>query len=118
MRNYSKYGNKKVEFDWIKFDSIKEKNRFCDLKILEKAGKISSLVLQPSYVLQEKFKDNLGKAIRSIKYNADFSYKDNNTWMFVAEDVKWSKKILTEAFKIKFKLAKFKYPNIIFKIVY
>ena len=39
----NKYKNKKIIYDGITFDSIKEKNRYIELKILEKAGLIKEI---------------------------------------------------------------------------
>jgi hypothetical protein len=82
---YSKYKNKKTIIDGIKFASKGEASRYQELKLLEKAGVIQNLELQPSYELQPKFKYN-GKAERAITYKADFRYIENNT--IVVEDVK------------------------------
>ena len=38
----SKYHNKKVIIDGIKFDSKKEANRYQELKLMQRAGKIKS----------------------------------------------------------------------------
>lgn len=42
----AKYHNKKVEYDGYTFDSIREKNYYIKLKLLEKARKIKELELQ------------------------------------------------------------------------
>ena len=42
----NKYHNKKIIYNGIKFDSIKEKNRYIELKLLERAGLIKNLKLQ------------------------------------------------------------------------
>lgn len=83
-------------------------NRYCELNILEKAGEIKDLVLQPTFVLQEGFRDDAGKKWRPITYTGDFQYinKDEKT---IVEDVKGMK---TDVFKIKEKLFRCKYPNI------
>ena len=47
----SKYGNKKIEYNGEVFDSKKEYKRWCELKLLERAGKISDLKRQVKYVL-------------------------------------------------------------------
>ena len=52
---YRKYGNQKVIIDGIKFDSKAEAERYKELKILERAGKIRGLRLQPKYLLQDNF---------------------------------------------------------------
>ncbi len=112
----SKYHNQKTVIDGIKFDSKKEANRYCELKILERCKNITCLKLQPEYVLQEQFKHN-GKNIRQIKYIADFEYY-NLTGQVVVEDVKASKTFTTEVYKLKKKLFFKKNPDILFKEIY
>lgn len=46
-----KYKNKKITIDGITFDSIREGNRYRELKLLEKAGQISLLRCQVKFVL-------------------------------------------------------------------
>ena len=69
----NKYRNKKVQVDMYVFDSIRESQRYKELKLLERAGEISNLKLQPRFLLQDSFKKN-GKTYRKIEYIADFSY--------------------------------------------
>jgi len=45
----SKYKAKKVVFDGIKFDSIKECNRYKQLLLMQKAGEVVKIELQPRY---------------------------------------------------------------------
>jgi hypothetical protein len=107
-RNYSKYRSKKVVVDGIKFDSKKEARRYQELKLLERAGAIKALELQPIFLLQDKFRyDN--KGYRKIEYIADFKYidKDGNV---VVEDVK-SEGTATPVYKIKKKLFLKKYGD-------
>lgn len=66
-----KYNNKKTEIDGIKFDSKKEANRYCELKLLEKAGVIKDLELQVKFELIPKN----GKE-RAVNYIADFVYTE------------------------------------------
>lgn len=92
-----KYYNKKVVVDGVTFDSRKEYNRWCELKLMERAGEISDLqrqvkfVLIPSqynYILKEDGFKKKGKCIeRECSYIADFTYKDKNGEL-VVEDVK------------------------------
>lgn len=100
MRNYSKYRAKKTIIDGIKFDSKREADRYCELKLLEKANEIRSLELQPRFLLQDKFKDRNGKTHRKIEYVADFMYinKDDKK---IVEDVKG---MMTDVYKLKKKL--------------
>ena len=105
----NKYSNAKVKIDGIKFDSKKEANRYLELKMLERAGVISNLILQPKFLLQESFKRN-GKTHRAIFYVADFEYiKDGKR---IVEDVKGFK---TDVYKLKKKLFLAKYPQVEFK---
>ena len=48
----SKYKNKKVQIDMYVFDSIAESRRYKELALLEKAGEIENLQLQPKFLLQ------------------------------------------------------------------
>lgn len=84
----SKYGNKKVVIDGIKFDSIREGNYYQQLKILERAGEISNLTLQPSFELAPAV-TIAGKKKRALAYRADFQYKENGKVIVV--DVKGMK---------------------------
>lgn len=72
----NKYRNKKTQVDMYVFDSIAESKRYKELALLERAGEISDLELQPRFLLQESFKKN-GKTHRKIEYIADFMYKEN-----------------------------------------
>lgn len=83
----NKYHNKKVIYNGITFDSIKEKNRYIELKLLERAGVIKDLKLQYEFELQSAFILNK-KKIRKISYIADFYYFDNKLNDYVVEDVK------------------------------
>lgn len=108
----SKYNNKKTIIDNIKFDSKAEANRYIELKMLEKARKISDLELQPKFILQEKYINNKGEKIRAITYKADFCYLEGNK--IVVEDVKG---VETKEFKIKKKLFENKYRDIDFRLI-
>lgn len=111
---YRKYGNRKTVVNGIKFDSKAEAERYKELKLLEKAGLIKSLILQPEFLLQDKFKYN-GRTERAVKYIADFKYFDVARGVYVVEDVKG---VETEAFKIKRKLFLKRYgEKYIFEIV-
>ena len=82
----SKYGNKKVEYQGLTFDSKKEYKRWCELRLAERAGEITELRRQVKYVLIpsqrekvwniEKNCFEVGKVIeREVSYVADFVYK-------------------------------------------
>ncbi len=56
LNGRSKFGNRHVKIDGIRFDSMKEGRRYNELKLLERGGEIQNLELQPRFVLQESFK--------------------------------------------------------------
>lgn len=95
----SKYGAKKTTIGDLKFDSKKESTRYCELDILQKAGKISELELQKTYKLTVN--DQL-----ICKYVADFEYLDHATGQYITEDAKGGSATITPAFRIKAKLMK------------
>lgn len=107
----NKYRNKKIQIDRYVFDSIAEGQRYRELALLENAGKISNLELQPRFLLQEGFRKN-GKTYRKIEYIADFQYNENGKT--IVEDVKG---IQTDVFKLKHKLFEKKYPDLELRII-
>lgn len=89
MAKRPKYGNKKIEIDGIKFDSKKEGRRYQELLLLQRAGEISDLELQPRFSLVEGVKFSGDKRAKpAIRYTADFAYTDVKTGKRVTEDVK------------------------------
>lgn len=95
---YRKYKNKKVEYEGIVFDSMKEKKRYCELQLLQKQGIISDLQRQVSYELlpaiyedvtiQLKTKTKIQRKLvqRATSYVADFVYTMDGR--VVVEDTK------------------------------
>jgi hypothetical protein len=90
--------SRKTEVDGILFDSKAESERYLELKLLEKAGEISDLTLQPEFPLQEGFRLRK-RMIRPMQYTADFQYKRDGK--FYVEDVKGH---ATEPYRIRRKL--------------
>lgn len=117
----NKYKAKKVKYDGIWFASKKEAHRYRELKLLEKAGKISDLELQKVYELipaqyatsdevytkgKNKGQPKRGALLeRAVVYKADFKYVDENGYA-VVEDTKGVK---TKDYIIKRKLMLFNY---------
>jgi len=102
-----------------KFDSIKEYQRCMELRILERAGKISGLATQKSLVIQEGFRGKDGLWYRPITYRADFAYIEHDVQIVEdvkAYDEKCRKYRTTEAFNLKWKLLKAKYPDYMFRL--
>lgn len=100
---YSKYHAKKTEVDGIMFASKKEAQRYCQLRLLERAGEISDLQIQVPYILFEK--NEYG---RQIKYIADFVYLDNDR--VIVEDCKGMR---TDVYKLKKRMLAERYGIII-----
>jgi hypothetical protein len=101
-----KYNNKKTELDGIIFDSKKEAKRYWELKLLEKAGKIEKLKLQPAFELKVNNE-------KICTYKADFEYIDRSKYnVVVVEDVKGVK---TPVYNLKKKLMKAIYKIDIFE---
>ena len=113
---YRKYHNTKTVVDGIKFDSKLEAERYAQLKILERAGVIRSLELQPSFELLPSFRKN-GKTWRKTVYKADFRYILCEDDRIIIEDVKGSIAVITDVFRLKQKLFEYKYPEYTISIV-
>ena len=113
---YRKYHNKKTIADGIKFDSKIEAERYAQLKILERAGIIRDLELQPEYELIPSFKKG-GKTWRRTVYKADFRYILCDDCRIIIEDVKGSASVITDVFRLKQKLFEYRYPELTIKIV-
>lgn len=109
-----KYNATRVQVDGHWFASIAESRRYGELRLLEKAGKIRDLVLQPRFVLQEAFRDNQGVYFRAQTYVADFMYYDVDRGKTVVEDVKGFE---TKVFKIKLAWFRKKYDQYHFRLV-
>lgn len=77
----SKYKAKKIVVDDIKFDSIRESERYLELMFLKRTGLIKNINLQPKF----NFSIN-GKHI--FNYFADFQYFDIKQNKKIIEDVK------------------------------
>ena len=106
----SKYHAIKTEVDGVKFDSKSEAEYYANLKLLERAGVIQDIKLQPRFLLQDGFTYN-GHKERKIEYVADFEYMQNGKRVVV--DVKG---LRTQVYCIKRKLFLKKYgDDVIFK---
>ncbi|MBX6966011.1 DUF1064 domain-containing protein [Alcaligenes faecalis] len=83
-----KYGNRKVTLGGHQFDSAREATRYSQLQLLERAGQIKGLELQPRFELIPKQRRDDGKPERACEYVADFRYTDTRTGQTVIEDAK------------------------------
>lgn len=87
MRNTRKYNNRKVTINGEQFDSQKEANRYCELLLLQRAGKIKDLQRQVKFVVIPSITIDRKVVERECSYIADFVYIDE-TGEKVVEDVK------------------------------
>lgn len=110
----SKYKNKKVVYDGIKFDSKKEGARYWQLKQLEKLGYIKDLKMQVPYLLIDTIKYK-GKTYPKTQYYADFQYMEVKTGKVIVEDVKSEITRKDKTYRLKIKLLLSKYPDIDFE---
>ena len=95
----SKYHSTPTEVNGIRFDSKREANRWAELRLMERAGKIQKLKRQVRYLLIPS-QYRVGKCIeREASYIADFVYiKDGH---LVVEDCKGFR---TPEYRLKRKL--------------
>ena len=95
MRKPNKFRAQKTEIDGIVFDSKMEARRYVELKLLERAGDISHLEMQPEYRCEIN-----GKLV--CKYKADFRYFTKTGR--IVEDVKSKYTAKNPVYRIKKKL--------------
>lgn len=101
-----KYAAKPVVVDGIRFHSTKESRRYAELRLLEKAGAITELELQPLYriVVVELWRAVPDRRLVNCgSYSADFRYRDTTTGALVVEDTK-SDATKTTTYRLKKRL--------------
>lgn len=101
----TKYGAIPTTVDGITFASKAESRRYQELKLLERAGEISRLELQPSFKCEIN-----GKLV--CTYRADFSFFTKTER--VIEDVKG---VRTPVYRLKKKLVEALFPGVVIKEV-
>ncbi|HZV47854.1 MAG TPA: DUF1064 domain-containing protein [Thermodesulfovibrionales bacterium] len=95
MASPAKYHNKKCEYKGRMFDSRRERTRYIELELWQRAGGITHLECQVSFEVIPKVGKN-----RAAHYIADFVYTDEHGNR-VVED---SKGMKTDVYKLKKKL--------------
>ena len=95
----SKYHSRKITRDGETFDSVKEYQRWCELKLLERTGKIVDLKRQQKFELIPSQRVDGRVVERPCTYIADFVYQEDG--QTVVEDTKGFK---TKDYIIKRKL--------------
>ena len=86
MRTLSKFRNRRVEVDGLKFDSVKESKRWAELQFMERAGEIKNLQRQVripivingvkvcTYVADYVYDEMAGRVVEDVK--SAFTRKD------------------------------------------
>lgn len=115
MFQRSKYRNRKIVFDNIKFDSKKEAEKYCELMLLKNAGRVIDFTCQPKFEIIPGFEKD-GVKYRATHYIADFdvTYIDGRREII---DIKpfnktTGKYFLLPLFKLKARLFDSKYPHL------
>ena len=85
-----KYHAKPTTVDGIRFASKAEARRYAELRLLEKAGQIKGLELQPRFALMVPERGS-GFDVRIGDYVADFRYREGPKGILKIEDVKGMK---------------------------
>jgi hypothetical protein len=112
----NKYRNQKVEVDGHLFDSKREAEVYAELKLLQRAGEVTEIELQPEFELLPSFR--AGKAnYRGIKYRADFRVT-YHTGRQEVWDVKSRITAKNPEYRMKVKLLLYKYRDLNFREVY
>lgn len=121
MTYKAKYKNIKTQtFDGIVHDSVKEAQRWGELLLLERAGKIIDLSRQVPFELipaqyetyerygktGQRLKDGRRLIEKAVVYRADFVYTDAETVETIVEDTKGVK---TKDYIIKRKMMLYRY---------
>ena len=97
------------------FDSLKECKRYAELKLLQKAGEIRSLTIQPTFALMVVPLEGAGvleninagivgqRRIPIGEWRADFKYEErfHGSWFWVIEDVKVGNATRTAVYRLK-----------------
>ena len=111
----TKYHAKKTTIDGITFDSRLEAERFQQLRLLEQAGEINNLTLQPEFQIFIGRRDSkTGEKVKSRYYVGDFMYIDKTGHKVIVEDTKG---VETPEFRLKWDLVKSQYPEYEFRKV-
>lgn len=106
MRN--KFNARLTTVDGIVFQSMAEAKRFSELKLLEKAGKISALKPHPKFPIEFH-----GRKICTVIGDAE--YIENDQW--VVEDIK-SVATNTAVSKLKRKLVAAQYQTVEWRLIW
>ena len=103
---HSKYGAKPQIVDNVRFASQKEARRYSELKLLQAAGEIRELELQPAFPIYAANRFSQQPLELICTYKADFRYRSGPRGLLVIEDVKGMK---TPVYRLKKKFVEAQY---------
>lgn len=107
--HHSKYHARKIEKYGRTWDSLKELREYERLLMLQRAGEIMDIELQPQFELQPKFTYG-GKTERAITYKADFKVTYNDGRIEIIE----CKGYKTRDYVLRRKMLLYRHPDINF----
>lgn len=110
----TKYNAKPTVVDGIRFDSQAEAARYGELRLLEQAGKIRDLRIHRRFELIPAFTTNMGRRVRAVSYESDFTYYESGYKALVVEDVKG---VRTSVYVVKRALFLQRFPEYDFREV-
>lgn len=105
-RKPPKYRNQRVDLDGFTFDSKREAARYAELKMLQKAGLIRDLELQP------RFSVSIGGR-HYCSYKADFRYFDVKAGCSIVEDVKSPATAKERSYRLRKKAAELEHGIVV-----
>ena len=97
MKSPSKFRNRRVEVDGLKFDSVKEAKRWTELQFMQRAGEIRNLQRQVRIPIEIN-------GVKVCTYVADFTYDELAG--HVVEDVKSAFTRKDPVYRLKAKMLK------------
>lgn len=105
-----KYGAVATVVDGVRFSSKAEAARYQELRLLERAGHIKELELQPKYPIhacaRQRSNGSPHQLLLVCHYIADFRYREGPQGVLVVEDVKGMR---TPVYRLKKKLFELQY---------
>lgn len=103
----SHYIGTKCIYKDLVFDSIDEKNYY--VKLIND-DRVSDLSIHPKFILLDGFRNNEGKALRSITFKPDFMYKIDGA-IYIVDVKPLNKRLIDADFTIRWKLLQHMYKD-------
>ena len=109
----NKFHALKHTVDGITFDSRREARAYQSLKVLRDTGAILDLRLQPRFMVQDAFRTADGTKVRAITWRPDFSFvRAEAPEQLCIVECKGGKATQTQAFQLRLKMFRAKWPGV------